>query len=133
MSVEPFPRLPESPPAGPGRLIPADLPQVCPDCGKPFSLFSNYSTRTSLLGRRFHALAILGGPLGLGVVLVINGLILGGVGIGIGDRSLPYGMILGLLAPVILFEGLALICKKVRTLRCHACGWEQDFPWPKKP
>lgn len=131
MPDEPFPRLPKSPPAGPGRLIPADLPQVCPDCGKPFSLFSNYSTRTSRLGRRFHALAILGGPIGFGVVLFLNGLLIGGVGIG--DRSLPFGMILGLLAPVIFFEGLALICKKVRTLRCHACAWEQDFPWCKKP
>lgn len=114
---------------GQGRLIPADLPQVCPRCGKPFSLLSNYSTRTSRLGRRFHQLAILGGPIGFGIVLFINALAIGGVGIG--DRSLPYGMILGLLAPVIFFEGLALICKKVRTLRCHSCAWERDFPWQK--
>jgi hypothetical protein len=131
MSDEPFPRLSESPLSGLGRLIPAELPQVCPDCGKPFSLNSNNSTSTSHLRRRFQALAILGGPIGFGVVLFLNGLLIGGVGIG--DRSLHFGMILGLLAPVIFFEGLALICKKVRTLRCHACAWEQDFPWRKKP
>lgn len=113
-----------------GRLIPAGLPSTCPQCGKPFSLLSNYSTRSSRLGRRLHALAILGGPIGLAIVLILNGIAAreaNSVG-----RSLPYGLVLGLLAPVIFFEGLALICKKVRTLRCHACGWEQDYPWPQK-
>ncbi len=115
-----------------GRLIPAGLPQACPGCGKPFSLLANYSTRTSLMGRRLHALAILGGPIGCAVVVILNSIIANHEMADIG-RSWPYGMMLGLLAPVIFFEGLALICKKVRTLRCHACGWEQDFPWPKRP
>ena len=113
-----------------GPLIPAGLPPACPRCGKVFSLLSNYSTRPSRLGRRLHALAILGGPIGLAIVLILNGIAAqeaNSVG-----RSLPYGMLLGLLAPVIFFEGLALVCKKVRTLRCHACGWEQDFPWLKQ-
>jgi hypothetical protein len=108
-----------------GRLIPPDLPQACPSCGKPFSLFSNDSVRSSRLGRRLHALAILGGPIGLVIVLLINGFLMRHVGT-IG-RSIPFGLILGLLGPVIFFEGLALICKKVRSLRCHHCHWQQDF------
>ena len=113
-----------------GRLIPADLPQTCPQCDKGFSLLSNYSTRPSKLGRRLHALAFLGGPIGLAVVMLINSLL--AQGSNSLERRIPYGLTLGLLAPVIFFEGLALVCKKVRTLRCHACGWEGDFPWPKQ-
>jgi hypothetical protein len=122
---------PPPPAASANSLIPSGLPCHCPRCAKAFSLYANYSTRTARIGRQLHRLAIFGGPIGLILVAILSGLFqrhsfdLG--------RSMGFGMIIGILGPAFFFEGLALLWPKVRTLRCHACGWEQDFPWVKSP
>lgn len=48
------------------------------------------------------------------------------IGIGFG-RSLGFGMFVILFFPTLLLESLVLICRKVRTMRCHQCPWEKDF------
>jgi hypothetical protein len=115
--------------AAPGRLIPAGLPHHCPQCQKAFSLYANYSTRTARLGRQFHRLAIIGGPIGLIIIAILTAIL--NPHESNHGKSIGFGMIIGILGPAFFFEGLALIWPKVRTLRCHACGWEQDFPWRK--
>ncbi len=50
------------------------------------------------------------------------------IGIGFG-RSMGFGIFVILFFPTLLLECLVLICRKVRTMRCHQCRWEKDFPF----
>lgn len=120
----------EQRPVTQGRLIPEGLPHQCPRCQKPFSLFSNYTTRTARVGRQLHRLAIIGGPIGLILIAILTAIL--NPHDSNRGKSIGFGMVIGILGPAFFFEGLALIWPKVRTLHCHACGWEKDFPWPRR-
>lgn len=89
------------------------------------SLLRNVRVRNSRWGRRFKTAALMALPAGI-VLAVLRALKPGDFEM---DRSLGYGIFMLLIFPTLIMEALVLICRKVRTMRCHQCGWEQDFPF----
>jgi len=90
---------------------------------------TNYTVRAAKMGRIFRRLGWFGAPIGLLMVIVANDKWNPEAEL---TRPIGFGMFLGFLLPILFFEGLALIWPKVRTMRCHRCRWEMDFPWVKK-
>lgn len=112
-----------------GSLLPGNLPQHCPRCGGKLTLGANYQARPAKMGRLLQRLGWFGGPLVLLIVLVANSVLSPETEL---TRVISFRMFVGVLLPTIFLEGLALIWPKVRTMRCHHCHWQMDFPWNRK-
>ncbi|MEM7145223.1 MAG: hypothetical protein AAF591_08800 [Verrucomicrobiota bacterium] len=110
--------------------IPSDLPQVCPKCGKEFSVRTNFSSIEHPLAcqlRRVGKILIFAGP------IVFFGLIFAGADgmthLGTGSGFTVLLLMVGPGAMVLLVaNGFA----RWRRLRCFACGWEMKCQYPKE-
>lgn len=68
-------------------------------------------------------------PIGL-IVVVLFALRSGGP---VMDRSLGFGIFVLIFFPTVILESLVFLCRRVRTMRCHQCSWEKDYPFDAKP
>ncbi|HBJ87819.1 MAG TPA: hypothetical protein DDZ88_28965 [Verrucomicrobiales bacterium] len=92
-------------------------------------LMRNVRTQLSSRGRLMKSLARLAFPLSLAAMAVL--LVIQPEWLVI-DRSLGFGIVLVILFPTMLLESFVMICRRVRTVHCHGCAWEKDFPFVAK-
>ena len=107
---------------------PEDLPDCCPQCGKPFHYRWNLVVGPGRLARILRATAywmIMPWMLIAVILYVLIGMPNGGLSGG-------YGIIGTIFVPPALIAAASLLCPASRRVTCNACFWRKEFPLKSK-